>query len=399
MLACPTYDIARTAVLFLGACVGHTALWMFIVNIIFGLPWPKHAHGLARKLHALIVLSAPVLFWFGLGLNRSLGEFSWDVTFACPFLRHYTLLCWFFGFVLLPVFTVWNVLRRRGGRQSPGRAETVDVAAELGYRPEGEGKRRRLCRLPGNQVFQVDFVEHTFRLPRLPAAWEGLSILHLSDLHFSGTPDRTFFRHVLDRCRGWEPDLVAVTGDLVDSDRHHRWIVPLLGRLRWKVAAFAVLGNHDQWHDPPMIRRRLRRIGMRVLGNSWEKLEVRGQPLVVIGHEGPWFRPAPDLSSCPEGTFRLCLSHTPDNIRWARRHDVDLMLSGHNHGGQIRLPLFGSIFVPSIYGRRYDSGIFEQPPTLLYVSRGLAGQFPVRFNCRPEVTRIVLQADASPGAE
>ena len=68
------------------------------------------------------------------------------------------------------------------------------------------------------------------------------------------------------------------------------------------------------------------------------------------------------------------------------------MLSGHNHGGQIRLPLLGSIFVPSRYGRRFDAGTFEEPPTVLHVSRGLAGQHPLRINCRPEVTRLVLRA-------
>ena len=133
---------------------------------------------------------------------------------------------------------------------------------------------------------------------------------------------------------------------------------------------------------------------MRVLGNTWEQIEVRGAPMIVIGHEGPWFSPEPDLSTCPDGIFRLCLSHTPDNILWARRHRVDLMLSGHNHGGQIRLPLLGSVFVPSRYGRRYDCGTFDEPPTVLHVSRGLGEEHPLRYNCRPEVTRIVLRRRA-----
>ena len=119
---------------------------------------------------------------------------------------------------------------------------------------------------------------------------------------------------------------------------------------------------------------------------------MRGLPLVVIGHEGPWFRPSPDLSHCPPDVFRMCLSHTPDNIGWARANNIRLMLSGHNHGGQIRLPLIGSIFVPSLYGRRYDCGAFDEPPTLLHVVRGLAGKQPLRFNCRPEVAKLVLRA-------
>lgn len=75
---------------------------------------------------------------------------------------------------------------------------------------------------------------------------------------------------------------------------------------------------------------------------------------------------------------------------WARQHGIDLMLAGHNHGGQIRFPLVGSVFVPSRYSRRYDRGTFAEPPTVLHVSRGLAGQHPLRYNCRPEVTKLIL---------
>ena len=113
--------------------------------------------------------------------------------------------------------------------------------------------------------------------------------------------------------------------------------------------------------------------------------------MIVIGHEGPWFRPAPDLSACPADGFRFCLSHTPDNLPWAKQNHIDLVLAGHVHGGQIRLPGTGSIFVPSRFSRRYDMGIYQEGPTVMHVSRGLAGEFPLRFNCRPEVTLVVLQ--------
>jgi len=167
--------------------------------------------------------------------------------------------------------------------------------------------------------------------------------------------------------------------------------VPLLGRLKSRHGAFAILGNHDLWFEPPRLRRRLGRAGMRVLGNGWVQMEVRGEPLVAIGHEGPWFGPPPDLSACPAGPFRLCLSHTPDNVPWARRHGIDLMLAGHVHGGQIRFPLIGSVLVPSRYSRRYDCGTFDEPPTVLHVSRGLSGDHPLRYNCRPEMTKLILR--------
>jgi hypothetical protein len=100
----------------------------------------------------------------------------------------------------------------------------------------------------------------------------------------------------------------------------------------------------------------------------------------------------PDLGLVPPEAFRLLLSHTPDNITWARRHRVNLMLSGHNHGGQVRLPGFGPVYSPSQYGCHYASGVFWEQPTLLYVSRGISGKHPLRWNCLPELTRLVLRA-------
>ena len=105
----------------------------------------------------------------------------------------------------------------------------------------------------------------------------------------------------MDRCNDPLPDIVCVTGDVADGYKHQRWIVPVLGRLRWGLAAFAVLGNHDYWYDAPFIRRRLKRLGIRYLGNSWEQITVRGEPMVVMGHEGPWRKPGPDLSNCRSG--------------------------------------------------------------------------------------------------
>src|SRR5262249_44890967 len=157
-------------------------------------------------------------------------------------------------------------------------------------------KRHSLALLPGNQVFQVDFHELTLALPRLPAEWNGLSILHVTDLHFCGTPDKAFYQYVFERSmRDGIPDLVAVTGDIVDSSWHHRWIMPLLGRLRWNIAGVAILGNHDSWRDASAIRRRLARAGFDVLGNSTRQILIRAKPMIVVGHEGPWFKPGPSL--------------------------------------------------------------------------------------------------------
>jgi predicted MPP superfamily phosphohydrolase len=380
-----------------GACLGHLVLMIISHNWWYGQALPRHSSKFIHLIHGLLILAFPTaLIWaFGCdlaGLPPLLSPFSgtgegeevWP-----QFLTLYVVLCAALGLVALPLNTVLRLLRRDPTLEK--QSQVLDVAKHIGYRPIGTSKHGLLAYLPANEVFQVEMVERTVALPRLPAAWDGLTILHLSDLHLKGTPNRDYFRFVMDRCADWRPDLVAITGDIADSMHHMRWIVPVLGRLRWRIAAFAILGNHDFWFDPPLIRRRLRRLGMDVLANTWRQIDVRGEPLVVIGHEGPWLKPRPDLSDCPREPFRLCLSHTPDNIRWARREGIDLMLSGHVHGGQVRFPLFGSVLVPSCYGRRYDCGVFEEPPTLLHVSRGLSGDFPLRYLCRPEVTKLTLR--------
>jgi predicted MPP superfamily phosphohydrolase len=379
------------ALLLIGACAGHIALAVCSCNWWYAAALSRRKNKILRAIHGLFL-------FVGLGLIVSLGGMSLprslDFSFASPWkslLSLYVTLCWPIGFAWLPLNLLKRCLGKVPAQLLGNHTESLDVAAKLGYRPIGDGKYRLIARLPRNEIFQIDFTEKTLALPALPREWDGLSILHLSDVHFCGTPDREFYREAMDRCAAWQPDLVALTGDIVDTIRHYRWIVPFLGKLRWNMAAFAILGNHDYWYEPNMVRRRLQKLRMNVLGNSWMKLDVRGRPLVVIGHEGPWFKPLPDLRDCPADGFRLCLSHTPDNIRWAQRHKIDLMLSGHNHGGQIRFPAIGSVFVPSRYGRRYDSGSFYEPPTFLHVTRGLAGQHPVRYNCRPEIVKLVLR--------
>ena len=89
----------------------------------------------------------------------------------------------------------------------------------------------------------------------------------------------------------------------------------------------------------------------------------------------PWFPPAPRVEWAASGPrpFSMLLSHSPDQLPWARRHGFQLMLAGHTHGGQIRIPVLGPVICPSRYGVRYASGLFDRPPTLMHVSRGLSG--------------------------
>jgi predicted MPP superfamily phosphohydrolase len=378
--------------LFAGACVGHAAIWVPPLNDLYGRRVPK---GILKPLRALVGVTI-LAGWVGWPLatgpdpaaavrRTRAGDFG-------PLAQLYLGTCLLMGLAVFPAITAARLLRKTPAAVVAEHTRTLDLWPEYGPKLLGDGKYRLVPRLPFNCVFKVDFTDLALALPGLPPAWDGLTILHLTDLHFIGTPSRLFYERVIDELAARGPaDVVALTGDYVDSLAHHRWVIPLLGRLKWREAGLAVLGNHDKHFRPDRIRRRLGRLGYRVLGNRWEVVTVRGLPLVAVGHEGPWFHPGPDVSGLPAEGFRLLLSHAPDPFAWAVRHRFGLMLAGHVHGGQVRLPVVGSIFVPSTCGRRYDMGTFAAGRTVLHVGRGLSGKEPLRFRCHPQVTRITLR--------
>ncbi len=354
--------------------VGHACIWTATLNVLYSQPLPKAFLKPWRLFTGAVISGFPLVLFFG----------PWP-------LNLYFGVCCFVGLMVFPTITLFRNFRPRPICLTAERTETLDLWETLGAGVRGDGKWRWLTRLPGNGVFKVDITELSLRLPRLPASLEGVSILLLSDLHFHGTPSKLWFDAIIDRLKQFpKPNVVVLAGDFVDSDEHHEWIGAILGRLEWTELGVAILGNHDAHHHPETLRRTLEAIGFTVLGDRSHEVTVRGERLIFTGHEGPWF-PAPQ--TVPEGGFRICVSHSPDSFRWATARGFDLILCGHVHGGQIRLPLIGSIFVPSRYSRRYDMGVFEQTGTVMVVGRGLSGKEPLRFRCHPQVIRITLQSE------
>src|SRR5262245_35784298 len=123
-------------------------------------------------------------------------------------------------------------------------------------------------------------------------------------------------------------------------------------------------------------------------------LEINGVSVLLSGNELPWFGAAPVTphSALRSPYLKILLSHTPDQLPWARQNGFDLMLAGHNHGGQIRLPHLGALIAPSPFGFRSPGGLYLEPPTLLHVSRGLGGIHLIRVNCPPELALLVLES-------
>ena len=374
--------------LLLGAWIGHAVFWTYWLNNLYGRRLTKRLLKPWRLITgAIIVIGFPMLWWAYVSESDWAAPAGWWSILAYCYIG----LCVFLGTIVFPIITIGRLRRRPPVTRLKETTRTLNLRAELGHHAIGDGFYRRIATLPFNGVFHVDFTEIELAPPRLPHAWDGLSILLLSDFHFHGTPSKLWFERIFDEIAQSPPaDIVALAGDFVDSDAHREWIAPLLGKLKWNLCGVAILGNHDEHHEPDHVRAELESVGYRVLSNRLETLDIRGVPCELIGHEGPWFPPGPPLNS-KANAFRICISHTPDNFHWGIQSDIDLMLCGHVHGGQIRLPMIGSIFVPSVFSRRYDMGVFGYRHLTMVVGRGLSGKEPLRFRCNPQVIRITLK--------
>lgn len=384
------------------AWVGHACIWTALLSNLFGRRLPKPLLKAWRLLTAVIILAFALLCWW---LLEHAPAFLDNLVADRPGFTDpievlgfgYVGVCLVVGGLVFPAVTVLRSVRRPPACVASERTRTRDLWSEIGEPLIGDGKMSAVARLPLNQLLRVDFTDTTLALPDLPLEWEGLTLLVLSDVHFHGTPSRLFFDAIVDDIlTGSPPDLVCLVGDYVDTDTHHEWIGPVLGRLTATEGKFAILGNHDKHHHPEQVRAALADAGYTVVGNGWKQTTIRGVPCVVVGHEGPWFVPPPDLSGAPTKPFRLCLSHTPDNFYWGVENRIGLMLCGHVHGGAVRVPVIGSIFVPSIYGRRFDQGVFARDGTVMVVGRGLSGKEPIRFRCNPQVIRLTLTRGIKP---
>lgn len=391
---------ATTCVLF-----GHVALSVAIYNRL---------HATALRPRVLKVVELPFAAWFLAG--PILAWWNWDAIVArnpAPLARLSLLACAGGVYVLFATAAGVAVLARWVHsclRPLPPLVRSVQCASVAGAREsvwrahrqrleqqphvtERDGLRvaQGLLNVPGNESLDLSLTHTVLTYPRLPEALDGLRIAHLSDLHFTGRVPREFFELAIERTNRWQPDMIAVTGDFVDDWRCRAWLPETLGRLQSSSGICFLLGNHDRWSGHAgELRRELERLGLIDVGNRVRTFSVRGVSILIAGNEEPWFQPAPDGVALARATtdesveFRLLLSHSPDQVSYARAHGFDLMLAGHTHGGQIRFPLIGPVIAPSRYGVRFASGVFQRGTTVLGVTRGLSGEEPIRWNCPPE---------------
>ena len=231
---------------------------------------------------------------------------------------------------------------------------------------------------------------------RLDPTLDGLRILHLSDLHAEGfTPA---LAELGERLRGVAFDLMAITGDLCMSPYHWRRTCRALDRLlegiKPPLGVWVVLGNHD----PGRFADGLTAPGIRVLRNAGEVIEHRGAAFNLAGIDHSRGRHAADiakaLTGCRDGLATVLLAHYPSTVYTVPSERVDVVLAGHTHGGQIRLPLLGCIYTNDWIAGRYARGLHRIGGVWLHVSAGIGvGQwFPYRFRCPPEFSVVTLRS-------
>lgn len=281
--------------------------------------------------------------------------------------------------------TLAEPLDRMKGRWRNGGVETYSLGQSSGI--------SQLKRLGLHA--RIELTEHRIGVGNLPEAFRGLRIVQLTDIHHGVYFPAAALSMAVDMANQLNPDIVALTGDFVTRSRNY--IEPaaeILSGLRAGDGVYAVLGNHDFRVGADQIASALRRADIEVLRNRHVTLRRRGQKLCVAGIDDFLYRA--DLPRAMRGlsdrTPTVLLSHNPDIIEDAARMGIDLVLSGHTHGGQIRLPFIGCVYGRSDKDMRFKKGRDTLRGTQIYVSRGLGTVvLPVRYGCPPEIPHFVLE--------
>ena len=256
----------------------------------------------------------------------------------------------------------------------------------------------------GNAALELN--TYTISSRGLPDAFDGYRIAQVSDLHNAEFGDGN--QRLLDMLREAEPDMIAITGDLIDSRKTNIAVALAFAEEAVRIApCYYVSGNHEArvpeyWE----LKAGLEAAGVTVLDDARVEIEISGKSITIIGVNDPSFladyltsdaavmdRKLSELSS-EDASFTILLSHRPELFDTYAAHEMDLVLTGHAHGGQFRLPLIGGLIAPNQgLFPKYDDGLYSEGNTNMIVSRGLGNSIiPFRFNNRPEVVLIELKS-------
>ena len=258
----------------------------------------------------------------------------------------------------------------------------------------------------GNTALELN--TYTVTSARLPECFDGYRIAHVSDLHNAEMGEGN--EKLLTMLREADPDMIAITGDLIDSRNTDVEIALQFAQEAMKIApCYYVTGNHEaRVNEYEELKTGLISAGVIILEDAQTEISIEGETITLIGVNDPSFQTdylfgdaetvmsskLSELHTDRDG-FTILLSHRPELFDTYTDYDVDLVLSGHAHGGQFRLPFIGGVVAPNqgVFPE-YDAGIYTDGNTSMLVSRGIGNSIlPFRINNRPEVILIELQAE------
>ena len=257
----------------------------------------------------------------------------------------------------------------------------------------------------GNTALELN--KHTIESNKIPKAFDGYKIAQVSDLHNAEIGEEN--ERLLGMIEAACPDIIAITGDMIDSRRTDVETALDFAEKAVKLApCYYVNGNHElRVSEYEELKKGLLKLGVVVLENESTKINIKNQEITVIGISDPsleanelWSVEAEVVNNhlCgltkDDENYKLVLSHRPELLEIYCEAGADLVLTGHAHGGQIRLPFVGGVIAPHQgFFPEYDGGLYIKEETNMIVSRGIGNSlFPLRFNNRPEVVLIELQA-------
>jgi len=249
--------------------------------------------------------------------------------------------------------------------------------------------------LLGNEA-DSPVIEHVFiPISNLPAPLDGFRIVQISDIHYYPFTTIELVERAVEMANQLNPDLTVLTGDYVWHDVEPIFeLLPSLAGLSAKQGVYANLGNHDLWTDVEVITRAFEQERIPLLVNHGVPISVGKSTLYLAGLDDGWSG-KPDLADAmanyPNDAITVLLMHEPDLApRYAVDKRIYLQLSGHSHGGQVRLPFYGPIILPYL-SWKYPMGLYNVDGMWLYTNRGLGTtNVPVRVNCAPEITELTL---------
>lgn len=251
----------------------------------------------------------------------------------------------------------------------------------------------------------INLVQHTFSHKDIPSSFDGKKIIYISDIHSNQYFDSKDVAELIEKVNELNPDFVFLGGDNTNKDATYSTpFFKEIAKLKSTFGVFSVLGNHDHWEDAQFIQKGLIDAGVNVCDNQsyWIRLE---NDSIKIGGVGDLWEDTQDIektvSDISPNDFCILLSHNPDYIELMNTDLVDLILSGHTHGGQVTLlgmhaPVMPSLWRPHLHntGQKYRYGWKEYHGTPIYITSGIGvGDFPFRFFSPPEIVQITLKKE------